>query len=105
MRILDFTIVGQTINREPNCDFSGLVAGSRGYLYARFHFSTDWHECKKVVIFSDNRRNYPVPLIHNTCEIPAEALTGTTVKVRVEGRRPGLKISTDTVAFPQKINT
>lgn len=101
MKVLDFTIVGQTIKREPRCDFSGLVTGSRGYLYARFHFSADWTGCKKVAIFS----GYPVPLVRNVCEIPAEALTETTVRVRVVGRRPGFEISTDTVAFLQKLNT
>ena len=101
MKILDFTIVGQTIKCEPHCDFSGLVAGSCGYLYARFHFSSDWTGCKKVAVFSGS----PAPLVHNMCEIPAEALVGTTVRVRVEGRRPGLIIKTDTVTFQQKTIT
>lgn len=101
MKVLDFNVVEQTITRDPLCDFSGLVAGSRGYIRARFHFSADWAGCKKVAIFSDR----PVPLTNNTCEIPAEALTGATVRVRVVGRRPGFEISTGTVAFPQKKNT
>jgi hypothetical protein len=105
MKVLNFNIVGQTITRDPLCDFSGLVAGSRGYLHARFHFSADWAGCKKVAIFSGNGAPYPVPLTHNTCEIPAEALLGAAVQVRVIGRRPGFEISTGTVAFPQKINT
>jgi len=101
VKVLDFNIVGQTITRDPRCDFSGIVAGSRGYIHARFRFSADWAGCKKVAVFS----GHPVPLVHNTCEIPAEALTGTSVQVRVVGRRPGFEISTDTVAFPQKITT
>lgn len=101
MKVLSFNIVEQTITRDPLCDFSGLVAGSRGYIHARFHFSADWAGCKKVAVFS----GHPVPLVHNSCEIPAEALTGTSVQVRVLGRRPGFAISTGTVAFPQKTNT
>lgn len=104
MKVLDFTIVEQTIKREPRCDFSGLVAGSRGYLHARFHFSDDWARCNKVVVFSGNGKDYPVPLVHNMCEIPAEALTGTTVKVRVIGRRPGYEICTGTVTFSQSLS-
>lgn len=105
MKILDFNVVGQTITRDPLCDFSGLVAGSCGYLRARFHFSNDWTGCKKVAIFSGRGEPRPVPLVHNVCEIPAEALTGATVRVRVVGRRPGFALSTETVSFPQKTIT
>lgn len=102
VKYLDFIIVGQTIQRAPECDFSGLVAGSRGYLRARFRFSGDWVGCRKVVIFSAKGKDYPAALINNTCEIPAEALTCELVKVRAVGRRDGFEISTGTVAFSQR---
>lgn len=101
MKVLDFSVVNQTIQRVPECDFSGLVAGSRGYLRARFRFSSDWAGCRKVVIFSAKGKEYPVPLINNTCEIPAEALACTLVQVRVVGRRPGFEILSGTVSFSQ----
>ena len=104
MKVLDFNIVGQTIQRDPECDFSGLVAGSRGYVHARFRFSSDWAGCKKVATFSAKGKDHHVPLIHNTCEIPAEALTGATVRVKVTGRREGFEIITDTVAFAQSLS-
>lgn len=104
MRILDFIVSGQTIKRDPSCDFTGLVAGSRGYVLARFRFSTDWAGCKKVVIFSGNGTERPTPLTNNMCEIPAEVLTGTAVQVRAVGRRDGYQITTGTVAFSQSAN-
>jgi hypothetical protein len=101
VKVLDFIVVKQTMQRDPACDFSGLVAGSRGYLRARFRFSSDWAGCRKVVIFSAKGKDYPVPLINNTCEIPAEALACTLVQVRAVGRRDGYEINTDTVSFSQ----
>lgn len=42
MRTLDFIASEQTLTRAPACDFTGIVAGSRGYLRARFQFSREW---------------------------------------------------------------
>lgn len=100
MRVLDFTVSGQILKRLPTCDFSGIVAGSRGYLFARFHFSKDWAGCKKVAVFSGAD---PVPLVNNMCEIPAEALTGSAVQLYLVGRRDGLNIETDKAAFAQTV--
>ena len=101
MRVLDFIATGQTLLQAPACDFSGIVAGSRGYLQARFQFSKEWAGCKKVAVFTCKGKGYPAPLELNMCEIPAEALTGSAVQVYVVGRRPGYQITTSVVAFPQ----
>ena len=103
MRVLDFIATGQTLTRSPACDFAGIVAGSRGYLRARFQFSKEWAGCKKVAVFTSKGQRYPVPLEFNMCEIPAEALTGSAVQVFVVGRRPGFEITTNDAAFPQTV--
>lgn len=103
MRVLEFIAAGQTLTRAPACDFSGIVAGSRGYLYACFLFSKDWAGCKKVAVFTCNGKPYPAPVQYNMCEIPPEALTGSAVQVYVVGRRPGFNIETGTVAFSQTL--
>lgn len=104
MRILEFVAEGQTLKRDPRCDFAGIVSGSRGYLYACFHFSKDWNGCKKVAVFTCKGKDYPVAIDYNMCEIPAEALTGSTVQVYVVGRRPGFEIITAVAAFPQTVH-
>lgn len=101
MRVLEFTAAGQKLTKAPGCDFTGIVAGTRGYLYACFSFSKDWAGCKKVAVFSSNGKEYPTPVLYNMCEIPAEALTGSAVQVYVVGRRPGFQITTNNAAFPQ----
>lgn len=103
MRILEFIASGQTLSRAPHCDFTGIVAGSKGYLYACFHFSREWAGCKKVAVFTCKGKEYPAGLDFNMCEIPAEALAGTNVQVRLVGRRPGFEITTTVCAFPQTV--
>jgi hypothetical protein len=102
---LEFIVSGQTLTKDPRCDFSGIAAGSRGYLFARFRFSKDWAGCKKAAVFTTpSGQEYPVGLgKDNLCEIPAEALTGKAVRVMVVGRRNGGNIPTTEIAFPQTV--
>ena len=88
MRTLDFIAAGQALTRAPSCDFTGIVAGSCGYLRARFQFSREWSGCKKVAVFSSKGQEYPVPLEFNMCEIPAEALT-----IATPGNLPGIPVT------------
>lgn len=103
MRVLDFIVTQQTLTRDPLCDFSGLVAGSRGYLSARFRFCKEWAGCKRVAVFVTGGKEYPVPLVNNMCEIPAQVLTCSTVQVYVVGQRGTVRITTGTAAFPQAV--
>lgn len=103
MRVLDFIVSGQRIERDPACDFSGIVSNTKGYLYARFRFSQDWAGCKRAAVFSCCGKDHPAPLVKNMCEIPAEALTSDTVGVSVVGLREGFRITTNTAAFVQGI--
>ena len=103
MRILDFIVSGQRIERDPLCNFDGIAHGSRGYLHARFRFSAEWSGCKRVAIFTCRGKEYPVPLVKNVCVIPDEALMGSTVKVSVIGQRSdGYRIPTDSTEFQQR---
>lgn len=49
MRTLKFNTVGQTLRKNPDCDFSDLVSGTEGYLNAEFDFSSEWFGCKKLL--------------------------------------------------------
>lgn len=102
MRVLCFTVSGQKLAQDPACDFSGIVSNSRGYLRAKFRFSPDWAGCKKVAIFTGCSDARPVPLVGDSCEIPAEALTGSAVQVCVVGQREKRRIPTNTIEFKQQ---
>lgn len=84
MRLLEFQVNQQSLRKLPGCDFSGIVAGSSGYLRAKFHFSEDWDEYpKKAANFvGEGEHGHAVPLDENNeCDIPSEALTGSFFNV------------------------
>ena len=50
MRILQFQINGQKLSKDG--DFSGLIAGTKGYLYVAYNFDREWDGCRKAAVFS-----------------------------------------------------
>lgn len=115
MRVLRFIVNDQIIERDPDCDFSGLVPGTSGYLMAEFSFSPAWKNCVKIVEFSswgaNGTRGCPPQFLKDgkSCYIPAAALEGERVRLRVVGRRipqegsdkPDYRIITDSIEFSQ----
>lgn len=101
MRILTYKVKGQRLSGTGT--HSGLIAGTKGYLKAQFEFDDDWKDCVKVVSFI-NGDEYAVKLDEdNACLIPHEALTSSTFKVKVEGRRSdGYRIMTGSITERQK---
>lgn len=104
MRTLRFIVDGQKIKHDPNCDFSGLVPGTEGYLHVEFAFSPDWDGCAKAVSFwSLMGREYGAVLLKDgkSCAVPAEALKKQVFMVQVTGKRAGYKLTTHKVAVCQ----
>ena len=107
MRTLEFNVNKQRLNKRLGCDFSGLVAGSVGYLQAKFHFSEDeWNKCTtKIASFWVNDKEQAVRLdSSNSCEIPPEVLIGSKFEVSVIGAAPGYKIMTNKIPVRQGVN-
>lgn len=102
MRTLKFIIQGQQIKKDPDCDFSGIVSGTKGYLYAQFSFSEEWEGCRMAAVFSSMRKEYPQPIKNGRCVIPAEALEWDNFGVRVVGQRDGYRITTNEVKVKQE---
>lgn len=110
MRILEFTVRKQRLLRTPTCDFSGLVAGSKGYLYAKFNLSPEWDSCRtaaKFVVKDDTgEHEYGALLDDNrTCIIPSEALVGDKFYVSVKGVKDGgrYQIESSEIAVKQEV--
>lgn len=104
MRTLKFIVDGQTIKQDPNCDFSGLVPGTEGYLKAVFTFSSEWADSVRIATFhSVMGKEYPPQILHNgtQCMIPPEALKRKTFKVGVVGKKGETKMTTNKVAVSQ----
>ena len=104
MRTLVFNVKGQMIEKSPSCDFSGLVAGTDGYLKAKFLFSEDWNGFAKVGAFlSKDDKEFPPCVISKDgeCNIPKEALMYHEFKVKVYGKRDGVTITTRPITIKQ----
>lgn len=89
MRELKFIVKQQRIRKDPDCDFSNLVAGSKGYLKAAFRFSPDWSGCKKAASFWFGEEEHATLLDElGCCMIPEAAITGELFEVSVTGIKP-----------------
>ena len=101
MRVLTYKVKRQKLITTG--DHSGLIAGTKGYLKAQFEFDEDWRGCVKVVSFFNDGEHAVKLSDDNTCDIPNEALTSSSFKVKVEGRRSdGYCITTDLITERQK---
>lgn len=85
MRMLDFVVNKQNIEKQG--DFSGLIAGTKNFLYARFSFSREWVGYCKVAVFTCRDGEFPVLLSNNSCKVPDEAAACSSFKVHVVARR------------------
>lgn len=106
MRILEFTVRKQRLLKKINCDFSGLVAGSVGYLHAKFEFPyggwDDYHI--KIASFWIGDKESAVQLNEdNMCEIPPEVLTGEEFRVYLIGANKNHKIETNEIHIQQEV--
>lgn len=102
MRILKFIVTAQAIIKDPDCDFSGIVAGTQGYLRAEFSFSAEWAGCRVAAVFSCLGKEYAEPILNGGCKIPSEALTWDSFGVRVVGQRAGYRITTNEIKVRQE---
>lgn len=104
MRELVFIADGQRLKKQADCDFSGLVAGSEGYLKAKFVFSSEWDGCKKAASFWVGEQEYPALLDGNdSCIIRPEALVGESFKVSVVGVKTNYKIVSNRTKVRQEV--
>lgn len=104
MRTLKFIVNAQKLEKDPDCDFSGLVSGSKGYLEAMFSFSQDYYNCKITAIFLNKDEEYPVDvsIVKNRCVIPEEALIGDSFSVRLIAEKKDYRICTNQIRVRQR---
>jgi hypothetical protein len=104
VRTLKFIVDQQALKKDPSCDFSGLIKGTKGYLKAHFVFSSDWDGCAKVIGFSSNTGVEYKPQVldeTNSCVIPEEALKRQTFNIQAFGKRDGYFILTNKISIVQ----
>lgn len=104
MRLLKFNVNAQYIQKDPSCDFSNIVAGSKDYLRAHFTFSPEWQDCVIAASFWRGSKEHAVLVTNNECMIPTEALVGPTFRVSVLGQNGATRIPTNKVIVRQEVS-
>lgn len=102
MRFLKFVVEGQRIRPDPACDFSGITAGTRGYLVAEFKFSSDWDRCRKAAVFTHGDETEAAPLEKCSCVIPERILAHDYFMVSVIGEKEGYRITSGKTTVRQE---
>jgi hypothetical protein len=104
MRLLTFNVESQCVHKDPNCDFTNIVAGTKNYLRAKFTFSDEWRDCVKVASFWRGEKEYAAVLNSDgICDIPPEALIGATFRVSVIGQKQDYRITTNKIVVRQEV--
>ena len=105
MRTLVFKVEGQRIYPNSLSELRGLVAGTSGYIRAKFLFSDDWNGCAKVVAFNsvEGKEFEPKALdAENSCYISEEALEYHEFEMKVLGKGiEGYTITTRPIRIKQ----
>ena len=103
MRILKFIVDGQDLKKDPACDFSGIVKGSKGYLRCSFSFSGEWIGCKIAASFWSFGREIDATLVENgECQIPDSVTDLDRFRISLIGVKNGSMIPTNKVWVKQE---
>lgn len=100
-RVLSFNIEGQKIVKDPNCDFSGLVSGTKGYYRAKFSFDHSWRDYKKIAVFRTTKEKKYIPIVQGECQVPDEITSSLLYYVSIIGVEGDKTIPTTEVAVRQ----
>ena len=98
IRTLEFEVKQQNLNKKRGCDFSRIVAGTSGYLRAKFYFSEEWAGCVKVASFESSSVDEPKAVLldhEDECDIPDEVLKASRFEVSLLGGKNNIRINTN----------
>ena len=104
MRTLEFIVDIQQIYKDPNCDFTNIVAGTQNYLQSHFTFSPEWHDCVLVASFWRGGKEHAVLIQDGVCDIPNEVLNGRTFGLSIIGQHKDYRITTNRILVRQEVS-
>ena len=104
MRLLKFNVDAQHIQKDPDCNFEHIVAGTQDYLRAQFTFSPEWQDCILVASFWRGQKEHAAFIQNGECVIPPDALIGPTFRVSVTGQRGDYRITTNKILVRQEVS-
>lgn len=85
MRELIFDVKQQRLTKNKDCDFGHIVAGTKGYLVAKFNLDENWDDCVVAVSYFDTEGNESGDILDKNCisYIPASVLKGEWFEIRL----------------------
>lgn len=103
MRTLKFIVDEQSLRKDPDCDFSGVVKGSKGYLQCSFSFSKEWNGCKVAASFwSYDKEIDAAAVVRGVCQIPDGVTNRRRFGVSLTGIKNGYRITTNKIWVEQE---
>ena len=103
MRLLKFIVNGQKIEKDPECDFENIVAGSKNYLKAYFNLPEEWQNCVVAASFWRGSHEEAVVLKDNMCDIPSVVLNCATFRVSLTCMKNKQLIPTNKLLIRQEV--
>lgn len=104
MRVLNFNVNGQKLQRNPKSDFSGIIRGSKGYLQCGFNLSKEWKGCRVAASFWYYEKEIDgAPVIGGSCTIPDSVTDYREFEVSLVGIRDRYRITTNRVKVEQEV--
>lgn len=104
MRVLNFDVIEQKLQKNPKSDFSGIIRGSRGYLQCSFNLSKEWSGCKIAASFWHYDKEIDAaPVIGGSCTIPDSVTDYREFEVSLVGIRDSYRITTNRVKVEQEV--
>ena len=103
--VLRFIVNDSTIQRDPDCDFSGIRRGDPHT--AEFLFSKEWDNYVKVASFSRGDIELEPQILKNgtRCTIPASVDEGTFFRLHIIGKNGSARKQTNPILLIMKGGT
>ena len=103
MRILKFNVDGQSLKKDPACNFSGIVLGTKQYLECFFTLSKEWNECNVVAsFFAYGKEQGAAPIVNRKCKVPDEITDFKAFQISLIGVKGDYRITTGKVKIEQE---
>lgn len=104
MRVLNFNVNGQKLQRDHESDFTGIIQGSKGYLQCGFNLSREWAGCKIAASFYRFGQEIDAaPVIGGNCIIPDSVTDYREFELSLVGVHKGYRITTNRVKIEQEV--
>lgn len=102
MRTLEFDVNATALSKSSNCDFSGLIKGSKKYLVCHFTFDNTWDGARRIVEFQTKEEDKFYELTdENACYVPDDFAAENYFKVSIHGVKDKEQFETNKVLIRQ----